>query len=106
MNVKLNMPNIDLSPRDWDEVCRILKTHLPEYPVWAFGSRAKWTAKPYSDLDLAIITRQPLSLSKMATVKEAFDESDLSIRVDIADWAAANETFRNIINQNKVVIQP
>jgi type I restriction enzyme S subunit len=105
MNVKPNMPNIDLPPHDWNEICHILKTHLPEYPVWAFGSRVKWTARPYSDLDLAIITRQPLSLTKMATIKEVFDESDLSIRVDIVDWATTSETFRKIINQNKMVIQ-
>jgi len=97
--------NIDLNPQDWLEVRRILETHLPEYPVWAFGSRVQGTAKPYSDLDLAIITRQPLSLTEMAIIKEAFDESDLSIRVDIVDWAAASETFRTIIDQDKRVIQ-
>jgi len=99
------MPKIDLKPQDWEEVCRILKTHAPDYPVWAFGSRVKWKAKPYSDLDLTIITEQPLSLTKMATLKEAFDESNLSIRVDVVDWATTSESFRNIIEQYKVVIQ-
>lgn len=105
MNFTINMPNIDLNPQDWNEVCRVLKTHLSEYPVWAFGSRVKRTAKAYSDLDLAIITQQPLSLSSMASIKEAFDESNLSIRVDIVDWAAISEAFRKIIEQDKVVIQ-
>lgn len=105
MNFNPDMPDIDLNPQDWNEVCHILETHLPEYPVWAFGSRVKWTAKPYSDLDLAIITRQPLSLTQMAAIKEAFDESDLSIRIDIVDWATTSESFRNLINQNKIVVQ-
>lgn len=105
MSFKTSMAKIDLKPQDWNEVCRILETHVPEYPVWAFGSRAKRTAKAYSDLDLAVIAPQPLSLTKMAIIKEAFDESDLSIRVDIVDWAAASETFRTIIKQDKVVIQ-
>jgi len=105
MSFKTGMAKIDLKPEDWDEVCRILKTHLPEYPVWAFGSRVKGTAKPYSDLDLAIIAPLPLSLTEMATVKEAFDESDLSIRVDIVDWATTSDTFRKIIEQDKVVVQ-
>jgi type I restriction enzyme S subunit len=105
MSSKISMPNIDLNPQDWHEVCRVLDSHLPEYSVWAFGSRAKWTAKPYSDLDLAIITRQPLSLSSMASIKEAFDESNLSIRVDIVDWAAISGAFRKIIEQDKVMIQ-
>ncbi len=99
------MAKIDLKPEDWHEVRHILKTHLLEYPVWAFGSRVKGTAKPYSDLDLAIIAQQPLSLTEMATVKEAFDESDLPIRVDIVDWATTSDTFRKIIEQDKVVVQ-
>lgn len=100
MNLK-----IDLNPQDWHEVCHILNTLVSEYPVWAFGSRAKGTAKAYSDLDLAIITEQPLSLTKMAILKEAFDESTLSIRIDIVDWATTSETFRKIIEYDKVVVQ-
>ena len=105
MNFKIKKPKIDLNPHDWNEVCNVLKNYVPEYPVWAFGSRVKWKAKPYSDLDLTIITEQPLSLTKMATLKEAFDESNLSIRVDVVDWATTSESFRNIIEQYKVVIQ-
>ena len=37
-------------------VLDILHKNVPEYEVWAFGSRVKGTAKRYSDLDLAIIT--------------------------------------------------
>jgi predicted nucleotidyltransferase len=99
------MPKIDLKPQDWNEVCRILQIHAPDYPVWAFGSRVKRKAKAYSDLDLAIITQQPLSLSEMAIIKEAFDDSNLPIRVDIVDWAATSPAFQKIIKQDKVLIQ-
>src|SRR5664279_4559924 len=105
MNLRINMPKIDLNPQDWIEVYYVLRNHVPEYPVWAFGSRVKWTAKAHSDLDLAIITPQPLSLTRMANIKEAFDESNLSIRIDIVDWATTSEVFRKIIEQNKVVVQ-
>lgn len=103
--MKPAMPGIDLNPRDRAEVVRILREQAPELEVWVFGSRVKGTAKPYSDLDLALITRQPLSLDKTARLKEAFDESDLPIRVDLVDWAATSESFRKIIEQDKVVIQ-
>jgi type I restriction enzyme S subunit len=51
------------------------------------------------------MTKQPLSLSEMAQLTEAFDESNLPIRVDIVDWAATNEVFQKIIEKDKVVIQ-
>lgn len=99
------MPSIDLTPRDFDEVCFILKNCVPNSEVWAFGSRVKGKAKTYSDLDLAIITQQPLSISEMAIIKEAFDESNLPIRVDVVDWAVTDEIFQKIIANEKVIIQ-
>jgi predicted nucleotidyltransferase len=105
MIIELVIPDIDLTQRDWSEVTRILMQYVPEYTVWAFGSRVTGTAKPYSDLDLVILTDIPLSLERMATIKGAFDESDLPIRVDVVDWAATSNSFREIIRQNYVVIQ-
>lgn len=99
------MPKVDLAPHDRAEVARILQAQVPELEVWAFGSRVKGTAKPYSDLDLALITAHPLSLERSGALREAFDESDLPIRVDLVDWATTSASFRKIIEQNKVVIQ-
>lgn len=99
------MPKVDLAPHDRAEVARILQAQVPELEVWAFGSRVKGTAKPYSDLDLALITAHPLSLERSGALREAFDESDLPIRVDLVDWATTSASFRKIIEQDKVVIQ-
>jgi type I restriction enzyme, S subunit len=98
------VPNIDVNPNDWVEIHRILRTCVPEYEVWAFGSRAKWTAKPYSDLDLAILTDKPLSLQQAAELRSALDESTIPIKVDFVDWAATSESFRKIIEADKVVV--
>ncbi|MCX7691776.1 MAG: restriction endonuclease subunit S, partial [Tepidimonas taiwanensis] len=100
-----DIPNIDIRPDHWEIVKSILQKHVPQYEVWAFGSRAKWTAKEYSDLDLAIITDEPLSLDVSARLSDAFSESDLPWRVDVVDWAATSESFRKIIERDKVVIQ-
>ena len=96
---------IDIDADHLRIVLEILHRLAPQYPVWAFGSRATGKAKPYSDLDLAIITDQPLPLNRQAALAEAFSESDLPWRVDVVDWAAASEAFRNIIARDKVVLQ-
>ncbi len=44
-------PLIDIRPDHLEIVRGILRKHVPQYPVWAFGSRVKWSAKEYSDLD-------------------------------------------------------
>jgi len=98
-------PPVQLSASDWQEVQRILSQELPYAEVWAFGSRARRSAKPYSDLDLVIVQERPLSLETLAKLHHAFDASDLTIRVDLVDWASISESFRNIIAQDKALLQ-
>lgn len=96
---------LDVEPRHWAIVAEILAQHAPGLPVWAFGSRVKGHAKPHSDLDLVVITREPMPLAQSAALSEAFSESDLPWRVDVVDWASCSEAFRQLMAQHKVVVQ-
>lgn len=98
-------PPIDIQPDHWEIVRCILQTHVPHAEVWIFGSRATGKAKPFSDLDIAIITTQPLPLDVSACLHDDFSESDLPYKVDVVDWATTTTSFRNIIARNKVVVQ-
>ena len=100
-----SIPAIDIRPDHWQIVRHILRLRVPQYAVWAFGSRAKWTAKPHSDLDLAVITDQPLPLSVSAALSDDFSESNLPWKVDVVDWTATSESFRKVIERDKVVLQ-
>ena len=80
----------------------ILTTHCSDKTIWAFGSRAKHQPKPYSDLDLAIISDTALALSLLATLEHEFSESDLPFKVDIVDWATCSAEFRRIIEVSRV----
>jgi len=99
------MPDIEMRPEQWKIVRNILQKHVPQYPVWAFGSRATGSAKIYSDLDLAIITEKPLPLSVCAMLRDDFSESELPWRVDIVDWATTSESFREVIARDKKLVQ-
>jgi len=101
----MSIPKIDIRPDHWQMVKDILSKHVPQHEVWAFGSRAKWTAKQYSDLDIAILTEEPLPLSVSAALSDDFSESDLPWKVDVVDWATTSESFREIIQRDKVVVQ-
>lgn len=98
-------PLIDIRPDHWAIVADILRRNVPDREVWAFGSRAKWTAKEYSDLDLAVIGETPLSLSVSAVLSNDFAGSDLPFKVDVVDWETTSESFRQIIERDKVVVQ-
>ncbi|MEE1653574.1 nucleotidyltransferase domain-containing protein [Brachymonas sp. G13] len=102
---QIRMPDVDLQPEQWQIVQHILHKHVPGHAVWAFGSRVKGTAKPYSDLDLAIITDTPLPLSLHAALADDFSVSDLPWKVDLVDWAVTSDAFRAVILRDRVVLQ-
>ncbi len=96
---------LQVTPPQWQIIQRILQHYLPSHTVWAFGSRVGGPCKPYSDLDLVIVSEQPLSLSLLAEIAEAFCESDLPWKVDLIDWATTSEQFRQRILALKLVLQ-
>lgn len=64
----------------------ILCQQIPNTEVWAFGSRVKYTNNYLSDLDLAIVNNPDISISTIAKIKDAFEESDLPFTVDIINY--------------------
>ena len=98
-------PPIEVSSSEWKIIEEILITFAPNQEVLAFGSRAKFLAKPYSDLDLALKGEMPLNLSSVVDLKEAFSNSDLTFKVDIVQWENISEAFREIITKNSVLIK-
>lgn len=81
-----------------------MEKYVPQYEVWAFGSRAKWTAKEFSDLDLAIISDRPIPFKIISSIEEDLSEAPLPYKVDILDWAKVSEDFKKIILEEKVII--
>lgn len=86
-------------------VREILRRHLPPGTrVFVFGSRAAGRVKPWSDLDLSIEANEPISFIALATLREAFDESDLRWKVDLVDRATVSEAFGKIIDAHKIAL--
>lgn len=94
---------IDISPEQLAIVQGILKDHLPKGTLaWAFGSRVTWTAKPFSDLDIALEGTAPLAPEVLIDLEEAFEASDLPWKVDVIDLHAVSPEFRAIVERQRV----
>jgi type I restriction enzyme S subunit len=73
---------------------------VPDAEIIVFGSRIPGTAKPWSDLDLAIKAKSPLDWKLLAEIKKAFQESELPFRVDILVWNDISPAFRKAVESN------
>ncbi len=88
---------MELKPEHLRIVREIFARHLPDREVRVFGSRAVGPAKAHSDLDLAIMGEEPLPLTTMRILRDAFDDSDLPFHVDLVEWVGVSEEFRVVI---------
>ena len=89
---------VDIRPDQLEIVQDILLKHLPaDVKVWVFGSRANWTTKDSSDLDLALEGESKLSHKVLGALKDAFEDSALPYTVDVVDLNRIGESFRRIV---------
>lgn len=96
---------IDVSPRQLEIIKKILLKCVPECEVRVFGSRATWTAKDYSDLDLVVVGKEKLPDKIFYSIKEDFKESELPFRVDVLDWHRISSGFKTNIEKQYEIIQ-
>ena len=95
---------IDLPAEQLRLVTELIEEFLPDVEVWAYGSRVHGNPRRYSDLDLVAFTSKQ-HLSEVRRLREAFEDSDLPIRVDLFPWEEIPESFRLQIEQNYAVLQ-
>lgn len=96
---------IDLSETDYRTLISILEEYVPECKVRVFGSRLHWTSKSTSDVDIVIVGDKKVSREALMLLREALENSPLSVTVDVLDWHCISENFREEINKEFSVIK-
>ena len=84
----------------------LLRKHLPDVEVWAYGSRVNGRSHDGSDLDLVL--RAPdlneIPSSQLWELEEAIRESNIPFLVEARDWARLPERFHQEIEREYVVL--
>ena len=93
---------IQLTKKQYALVRNILCSQLKTHKVYVFGSRAVNNARKFSDLDLCI-DGELLNMEKIATLKDAFSESDLPYFVDVVQKLQLSDAFYQSIKKDFVL---
>jgi predicted nucleotidyltransferase len=101
----MTLPSLGLAPKDIDDLLAILKQYAPGAEVWAFGSRVSGKPRPFSDLDVVIVQDKPLDAQTKAELHYELSESRLPVKVDVVEWARTTPSFRDIIQENHIVLK-
>ena len=99
---------LDINPNHLVIVQEILNRCLlsSDITIWVFGSRARGTAKQYSDLDIALEhnRKEKIPSSLISELVNEFEESNLPYKVDILDMNNISDNFKQIIEEDKVIL--
>ena len=96
MNPKLNLTEAELAA-----LLQLIQTHLPNVEIWAFGSRVVGTNGESSDLDLAAFASE-METRAVSNLREALEESNLPMRVDLHIWQDLPEHFQSTIRETAI----
>ena len=97
---------LHLRPKHRQVLEALLREHLPDVEVWAYGSRVSGKNHEGSDLDLVL--RGPglkeIPISQLGDFEEAVRESIIPFLVEARDWARLPERFHREIERDHVAL--
>lgn len=103
---KLDPSALHLPTRYLQILLPLLRQHVPQAEVWAYGSRV--TADFYEASDLDLVVRNQANLTQptdsIFDLQEALMESDIPIQVQVVDWARIPDSFHAEIEAGYVVV--
>lgn len=101
---------LDITLHQRELLQRLLGQRLPHATAIAFGSRVSgWPfgqgAKPYSDLDVALIGLSPADDLAVANLRADLEDSNIPWRVDLSHAQDLSASLRGLVEEHGEVLQ-
>ena len=97
---------LHLSPKHRAEIEALLRKHLPDVEVWAYGSRVTGRSHDGSDLDLVLRGHglQGIPAVALADLADSIRDSAIPFLVEAHDWTRLPAQFHHEIEHDHVVL--
>jgi uncharacterized protein len=73
-----------------------------DFDLYLFGSRARGTARKYSDVDMALKSTKPITMSNILKISSDIDDTNIAYKVDIVDYAKVPKALKMNIDADGV----
>ena len=93
----------DLDPRYKDMILRAMEYHFPGTKVMLFGSRARGTNHPGSDIDIAIDAGKKADLHEIMRARLTLENTDIPFNMDLVDINRVPPELREAILKEGIV---
>lgn len=89
--------------KEQELIVRLLEALYPGVKIYLFGSRARGTHRPGSDIDLAIDCGRKLSFQEIGRARGVLEGLYLSLQIDVVDFCSISPELRETILKEGIV---
>ena len=82
---------------------KIITKNVPTCKIYLFGSRARKTNDPSSDIDIALESQKNIPFNVIGNIKEEIEESKIPFFVDILDFNSISNEMKKEISKDKIL---
>ena len=86
-----------------ETIIKLLTVLFPESKIYLFGSRARGTERPESDIDIAIDNGARIPFLELAKARNIIEALYIPQKIDIVDVTAVPQEMRDIILREGIV---
>lgn len=84
-------------------IVKLLLVLFPRADIYLFGSRARGTHTPRSDIDLAIDAHRALSISEVQRAKRILEALFMPEKIDFVDVNSVDDVLKKAIKQEGIL---
>ena len=94
------MTDLYLEQKYIDFIKETIYSVLEHAHIYIFGSRVQGNAQEFSDVDIALDTKNVIDIKDILTLKSIFRNSTFPYKVDIIDINSTDKKFLKIIESD------
>lgn len=93
-----------VKPEVKNKIIAVVSALIPEAKIYLYGSRARGTYQPSSDIDLALDAGHRIEpYGRIGELKSVLSELSIIYSVDVIDLHSVSEGMRKSVDEDKVL---
>ncbi len=97
-----NFPK-EIDNKTREKIIAVISALQPNASIYLYGSRARGTNAPLSDIDLAIDVGKKIPIIELGEIKSVLEGTNLIYKMDIVDYNNINNELKKSIDSEKVI---
>lgn len=93
----------ELDEETRNKIVSVITALQPNARIYLYGSRARGTNSPLSDIDIAVDTGKKMSIIELGEIKSVLEGTNILYKMDVVDYNNINKEMKKAIDSEKII---